>query len=107
VSPSEQPLIPPWIVVESPGTWMMVEWSGVVVVSRIMSGRKKKHLYKDTSLKVIGWCFISYHLVKKLSNNFKIKQPVLEMNPAGVVSIKDTVNLDYMATAGPPSFIVG
>jgi hypothetical protein len=34
---------------------MMVEWSGVVVVIRIMSGRKKKYLYIDTSQKEIGW----------------------------------------------------
>jgi hypothetical protein len=34
---------------------MIVEWSGAVVVIRIMSGSNKECLYMDTSQKEIGW----------------------------------------------------
>jgi hypothetical protein len=82
VSPADAPLIPPCMVVESPGTWMIVEWSGGVVVSRIMSGRKDRYLYMAASLKAIRCYSTLYCQYYNLSNIFNIKQPSLEMNRA-------------------------
>jgi type IV secretory pathway TraG/TraD family ATPase VirD4 len=70
---------------------MMVALRGVIVVSRIMSGRKDRCLYMATSLKPIRCYFSLYYQYYNMSNNFKIKQPGLELNLAGAESVKKTV----------------